>query len=50
MQCMALEGLLQFDNAGRDLQLEMLADLPWEKVRRFFIEQSKRLGSDWFKK
>jgi hypothetical protein len=34
---MALEGLLQFDNAERDLPPEMLADLPWEKVRRFFL-------------
>jgi hypothetical protein len=47
---MALEGLLQFDIADRDLQPEMLADLPWENVRRFFIEQSKVLGLDWFKK
>jgi len=47
---MALEGLLQFDNADRDLQPEMLADLPWENVRRFFVEQIKVLGADWFNK
>jgi len=47
---MALEGLLQFDNADRDLQPEMLADLPWENVRRFFVEQGKLLGGDWFAK
>ena len=30
---MALGGLLQFDSADRDLQPEMLVDLPWENVR-----------------
>ena len=48
-QLMSLEGLLQFDNADRDLQPEMLIDLPWEKVRGYFIEQGKMLGRDWFK-
>lgn len=32
---MALEGLLQFDNAESDLQPEMLVALPWDNVRRF---------------
>jgi predicted nucleotidyltransferase component of viral defense system len=45
---MALKGLLQFDNADRDPELEMLADLSWENVRQFFEEQGKRLGGDWF--
>jgi predicted nucleotidyltransferase component of viral defense system len=45
---MALEGLLQFDNADRDLQPEGLNDLPWENVKRFFEEQGKILGADWF--
>jgi hypothetical protein len=43
---MALEGLLQFDNADRDLQPEMLADLSWDNVRRFLVEQGKMLGAD----
>ena len=47
---MALEGLLQFDNADRDLQPEGLNDLPWENVRRFFEEQGKKLGAAWFQK
>ena len=55
---MALEGLLQFEDADRDLQPEMLADLPWDHVRRFFVEQGKVLGhrpgdlpgGDWFDK
>ena len=47
---MALEGLLQFDNADRDIQPEGLNDLPWEDVRSFFEEQGKILGADWFQK
>ena len=47
---MAIEGLLQFDNADRDRQPEMLTDLPWEQVRRYFEEQGKRLGDSWFAK
>jgi len=47
---MALEGLLQFDNADRDLQPEMLVELPWDIVREFFVEQGKRLGGNWFGK
>jgi len=47
---MALAGLLQFDNADRDLQPELLMDLSWDTVRRFFVEQGKQLGRDWFAK
>jgi hypothetical protein len=47
---MAIEGLLQFENADRDHQPEMLTDLPWITVRRYFEEQGKRLGSAWFAK
>jgi hypothetical protein len=47
-QRMALEGLLQFDNADRDLQPEMLADLPGENGKRSLVEQIKGLGEDWF--
>ena len=47
---MALEGLLQFEVADRDLQPEMLAVLSWENVKRFFLEQGKILGKDWFEK
>ena len=45
---MALEALLQFKNADRDLQPEMVVDLPWKKVQHFFMEQAKMLGKDWF--
>jgi hypothetical protein len=49
-QLMALEALLQFDNADRDHQPEMLTDVPWENVRHFFVEQGKIMGADWFEK
>jgi hypothetical protein len=47
---MAIEGLLQFDSADRDRQPEMLMDLSWDHVRRFFEEQGKQLGGNWFEK
>jgi len=44
---MALEGLLQFEHADRNIQPEMLIDLEWEKVRAFFVDQGKILGKIW---
>ncbi len=49
-QLMALEGLLQFDNADRDLQPKMLLDLSWDKVKLYFLEKGKELGKSWFTK
>jgi predicted nucleotidyltransferase component of viral defense system len=49
-QLMALEGLLQFDNADRDLQPKMLLDLSWDTVKLFFLEKGKELGKSWFTK
>jgi hypothetical protein len=45
---MAIEGMVQFDNAERDFQPELLVDLPWEHVRQFFVEQARALGQSWF--
>ena len=45
---MALEALLLFDNADRDLQPEMLMEIPWNTVKKFFIEQGTQLGEKWF--
>ncbi len=45
---MAVESLVMFENADRDHQPNLLVDLPWEQVKRFFIEQSKSFGKDWF--
>jgi hypothetical protein len=47
---MALEALLQFANADRDLQPEMLADISWENVKQFMMDQAKMLGKEWFEK
>ncbi|MGD0613176.1 MAG: nucleotidyl transferase AbiEii/AbiGii toxin family protein [Anaerolineales bacterium] len=45
---MAVECLVMFENADRDHPPDLLVDLPWEQVKRFFIEQSKSFGNDWF--
>ena len=45
---MALEAILQFKNADRDLQPELVVDFPWEKVKQFFVAQAKILGKEWF--
>jgi hypothetical protein len=39
-ELMAVESLVLFDNADRDLQPELLVDLPWEQVKQFFIAVS----------
>lgn len=46
---MAVEGLLQFERADRDIEPELLIDFPWEKVRETFLEEGKKLGASWFK-
>ena len=46
---MAVEGMVQFENADRDVQPEMLRDIPWEDVKSFFIEQARQLGQKWFR-
>ena len=45
---MAMESLVLFENANRDLQPELLIDLPWSQVQDFFIAQSQALGKIWF--
>jgi predicted nucleotidyltransferase component of viral defense system len=45
---MAVEALLLFENADRDLQPEMLMEIPWNTVKQFFIEQGNLLGKEWF--
>ena len=47
---MALEGLLQFEQADRDLQPELLVDVTWESVRGFFKDLGKMLEMQWFEK
>lgn len=45
---MAVESMVTFENADRDRQPNLLVDLPWERVKRFFIEQGKSFGNNWF--
>jgi hypothetical protein len=48
-ELMAVESLVLFDNADRDVQPEMLAELPWDRVKEFFIAQAQELALKWFK-
>jgi predicted nucleotidyltransferase component of viral defense system len=47
-ELMAVESLVLFENADRDIQPTMLVDVLWEQVRQFFIDQAQALGQDWF--
>lgn len=47
-QLMAVEAMLQFDNADQDVQPVLLQNVPWEKVREFFIAEARQLGQQWF--
>jgi len=47
-ELMAVESLVFFENADRDLQPDLLVDLPWDRVRQFFITQAQALGQVWF--
>ena len=47
-ELMAMESLVLFENADRDLQPDLLIGLPWEQVRQFFIDQARDLGRAWF--
>lgn len=47
-EVMAVESLVLFENADRDIQPTMLVAVPWEQVRQFFITQAQALGQTWF--
>jgi predicted nucleotidyltransferase component of viral defense system len=47
---MAVESFVLFENAERDVPLELIIDVTWEEVRQFFIESAKLLGKKWFGK
>jgi hypothetical protein len=46
-QLMAAESMVSFENADEDLQPDLLIDVPWEQVKRFFIAQARSLGEMW---
>jgi predicted nucleotidyltransferase component of viral defense system len=45
---MAVESMVLFENADRDLQPDLLIQPPWSEVRRFFVTQAQALGKSWF--
>jgi predicted nucleotidyltransferase component of viral defense system len=47
-ELMAVESLVQFGNADRDEQPELLVDLPWSTVRAEFQRLARKLGETWW--
>ena len=47
-ELMVIESLVLFDNADRDVQPDLLIDLPWEQVRQFFVDLARDFGESWF--
>ena len=47
-ELMAVESMVLFENADRDLQPDLLIEVPWEQVRQFFVAQARALGERWF--
>lgn len=45
---MAVESMVLFENADRDLQPDLLIEVPWPDVRAFFVAQARALGEQWF--
>jgi hypothetical protein len=45
---MAVESIVLFDNADRDLQPDLLIETPWPEIRQFFVTQAQALGKSWF--
>lgn len=43
----AVRSLAFFANADRDIQPDLLEDIPWETVKAFFRTEAKRLGGRW---
>ena len=45
---MAVESMVLFENADIDVQPELLIDVPWDDVKRFFLDEARALGNAWF--
>jgi predicted nucleotidyltransferase component of viral defense system len=45
---MAVESMVLFENADRDLQPDLLIETPWPEIRQFFVAQAQTLGKSWF--
>ncbi len=46
-ELMAIESLVFFDNADRDVQPQLLIDLAWDQVKQFFIAEAQSLSQAW---
>ena len=46
---LAVEGLVYFDNADRDVQPELLVDVPWNEIKSFFRAVVRHLGEIWLR-
>jgi hypothetical protein len=44
----ALEHLVLFDNADRDIQPILRDSLPWDSIKQFFLQQADQLEKKWF--
>ena len=47
-ELMALERMVLFDNADRDVQPDLIIDVPRAEVRAFFVAEAKMLVDEWF--
>ncbi len=47
-ELMAVESMVLFDNAERDVQPELLVDVEWLEVKEYFISVARDLGREWF--
>ena len=47
-ELMAVESMVLFENADRDVQPDLLIEVPWEKVKEYFVTEARALGERWF--
>jgi len=43
---MAMESLVLFDNADRDLQPDLLVDISWGAIKQYFLKQVRSMGNE----
>lgn len=47
-ELIALESMILFDNADRDVQPVLRMDTPWPQVKEFMLNEAQKLGKRWF--
>jgi len=45
---MAVESMVMFEVADRDVRPQLFSDVSWPQVKKFFVDQARQLGRDWF--